>query len=38
MLWRLLRRKGASSPPYFLRDLVLGDLGAALNRQKRIKP
>ncbi|WP_297540469.1 glycosyltransferase family 2 protein [Roseovarius sp.] len=37
-LWRLLRRKGASRPPYFLRDLVLGDLGAALNRQKRIKP
>lgn len=37
-LWRVIRRKGASRPPHFLRDLVLGDLSAALNRQKGINP
>ncbi|EAQ25687.1 glycosyltransferase family 2 protein [Roseovarius sp. 217] len=37
-LWRFIRRKGAGRPPHFLRDLVLGDLCAALNRPKRIKP
>lgn len=31
-LWRMIRRKGAARPPHFLRDLVLGDLGAALRR------
>ncbi|MET4101284.1 N-acetylglucosaminyl-diphospho-decaprenol L-rhamnosyltransferase [Roseovarius sp. MBR-78] len=29
-LWRVIRRKGAARPPHFLRDMVLGDLGAAL--------
>jgi len=29
-LWRIVRRKGTGRPPHFLRDLVLGDLGATL--------
>lgn len=37
-LWRLIRRKGAAPPPHFLRDLVRGDLRAALNMQERVRP
>ncbi len=37
-IWRLIRRKGAPPPPHFLRDLVQGDLRAALNLHERIKP
>ncbi|MET4129017.1 glycosyltransferase family 2 protein [Roseovarius sp. MBR-6] len=37
-LWRVIRQKGAPPPPHFLRDLVTGDMRAALNMQKRIKP
>jgi GT2 family glycosyltransferase len=37
-LWRAIRQKGTPPPPHFLRDLVRGDLRAALNMQERIKP
>lgn len=34
-IWRVIRRKSASRPPHFLRDLVLGDLRAALSGMGR---
>jgi GT2 family glycosyltransferase len=37
-LWRVIRQKGTPPPPYFLRDLVMGDMRAALNMQERIQP
>ncbi|WP_297772555.1 glycosyltransferase family 2 protein [uncultured Roseovarius sp.] len=36
-VWKVIRRKKAARPPYFLRDLVLGDVGATLRGSGRGK-